>query len=425
MYNKPADTTNARANTLVVSKNNSIVHQPFLVRVTRMTSKLQAYLFFVARVSLLLFFTLTFFLSAFSTGRASLRAALSVPSLLGASESSLLVTNEDPIQHTQMTLSSAHGSVFLDIFAPVSPSSPIAQTNGGLLIIPGVGDNRQVPQLVNLLTSLAHTGITAMAMTTPDLINYNLSADDGDAAMLAFQKLSTLPNVNPAHVGIISFSGGVLAATLAAADARIRDNVAYVTSFGGYFNALDLLRTFGRRSIDIDGHSEPWNPDIVPLQVFGNVLTQALSASNRSLIRNALTQNGIPLTSDEIATLSSPARSIYHLLMGDQPNRIDANIDALPPSILIALQNLSPSALLSRIHAPIFLLHDRNDSSIPVTESRDFDAALTRLHHVHDYVEFHIFDHVLVRSHLNFWQTLTDGTHLFFILQRIIMLSSC
>jgi hypothetical protein len=45
---------------------------------------------------------------------------------------------------------------------------------------------------------------------------------------------------------------------------------------------------------------------------------------------------------------------------------------------------------------------------------------MTHLDHQHDYVEFHIFDHVQVKSDLQLNQELTDGTCLFSILSELL-----
>jgi hypothetical protein len=143
-----------------------------------------------------------------------------------------------------------------------------------------------------------------------------------------------------------------------------------------------------------------------------NVITQTFSPQDRSLITNAL-PNGTPLTPGEFAQLSPQAQAAYQLLTGSAPDKVDQNIAAL-----------SPSKLIDRIRAPFFLLHDRNDTSVPFTESRAFAAALTCLHHPYEYVEFHIFDHVEVRSNLALNQELTDGSHLFDILTRLLLADS-
>lgn len=85
---------------------------------------------------------------------------------------------------------------------------------------------------------------------------------------------------------------------------------------------------------------------------------------------------------------------------------------------------LSPARVIQHINAPIFLLHDHTDPSLPVAGSRDFAAALARIHHPYDYVELHVFDHVQVRSHPDLWQTVGDGSHLFAIINQLFLLST-
>ena len=78
------------------------------------------------------------------------------------------------------------------------------------------------------------------------------------------------------------------------------------------------------------------------------------------------------------------------------------------------LQQLSPSSVVTQLRPPIYLMHDKTDPFVPFTESIDFDAALTRLHHRHDFVAFSIFQHTEVRSSLNFQSLLSDGPRLFY-----------
>jgi hypothetical protein len=196
-----------------------------------------------------------------------------------------------------------------------------------------------------------------------------------------------------------------------------------VTVFGGYFNTVDVLRAFGHRSITADGHTEAWRPDPVPLEVLSNVVTKSFTPDEQNMIKQAIEQ-GPPLSTDEVATLSPSARAAYHLLAGDDPEHVEANIAALPSSVQTELTTLSPSQIVDRIHAPMFLLHDRHDPSIPFTESRAFAAALARLHHSYDYIEFNIFDHVRVRSNLSFGELAGDGAHLFSILDQMMLLGS-
>lgn len=389
----------------------------------RVISRARRNLTFALRALLLLLFIAGIFFSCLPLGRAAIRSALVLPALLSASQPAPLIVSGEPIQHTQMTIPSPTGMVNLDIYQPTAQNPLISSARSGVLIIPGVGDNRRDAQLINLSETMARAGLVVMDMLTLALKNYILSARDSDATVLAFEALNHLPAMQHSRSGIIAFSGGVSLASFAAADARIRAQVAFVAFFGGYFNTANLIRAFGRRAIDIDGKLEAWHPNIVPLQTVANTITQTLTANEQYLITNAINTNTL-LLPDEIDSLSPAAQTVYHLLMGDQPERVDANLAALPPMIHALLYELSPERVIQQIHAPIYLLHDRNDTLVPVTESRDFAAALAQLHKSYDYVEFHIFNHVEVRANSNLGTIIKDGSHLFIILDKILLASS-
>ena len=375
------------------------------------------------RIVLLFLFVVGFFFSCIPLGRATIRTAIVLPALLSASQPAWLVAMGEPIQHIQMTIPSPSGTVNLDVYQPTSPTPLISTARSGVLIVPGVGDNRGDAQLVNLSETMARAGLVVMDMLTPALSNYMLSARDTDATVLAFEALNHLPGMDRSRSGIIAFSGGVPLACFAAADPRIRAQVAYVALFGGYFNTTNLIRAFGQRAIYIDGKLEKWNPDIVPLQTIANTITQTFTADEQYLITEAVNTNTL-LASDKVNTLSPGARAAYHLLMGDEPERVDANIAALPATVHALLNELSPSRVIRQISAPIYLLHDRNDVLVPVTESRAFAVALKNISHPYDYVEFHIFNHVEIRANSNLGQIIIDGSHLFSLLDKILLASS-
>src|SRR5260370_5539198 len=319
------------------------------------------------RIVLTLLCLIGFLLSILPWGRAIARSALLLPALVAASQPAPLITNGETVAHKQMTVPSRGGTVYLDVYEPEASVPLIANARSGVLIIPGAGDNRQVPQLINFSEALARTGLVVMDMVTPTLINYDLSVQDSDAVVQAFQKLSHLPEMEGRRVGIMSFSAGVPLACFASIDPRIRDQVAYVTVFGGYFNTKSLLRAFGRRAMDIDGRTEYWQPTEVPILVLTNVITKVFSPDEHSRIVKAHAPGGSRLTHTQIAQLSPAAQAAYQLLTGSAPDKVDANIASLHHTIQTEVNEHSPSRAITKIRAQMFLLHDRNDSSIPVT----------------------------------------------------------
>jgi dienelactone hydrolase len=370
----------------------------------------------IARAALVLIFLFGFFFSVLPVGRAATRALFTLPALILASQPGVLSAAEEPVQHIHKTIQSNSGPVYLDVYEPTSPPPPVPGFREGMVVIPGVGDSRADPQLINFSQALARAGVVVMDITTPTLINYDLSSNDSDAVVQAFKALSHWPGVGANRVGIIGLSASDALACFAAADPRIRDSVAFITLFGGYFNARTLLQAVGRRALDVDGHMQPWQPQYVPIQVLSNVIAPLLPPTERYRLVNALTPGGIPFTPADLAGLSPDTVAVYHLLAGDEPGQVNRNLAALSSPIQALLKDLSPSRVINSIHAPIYLLHDRNDQFVPFTESRAFAAALIGIHHPHDFAEFGIFQHVEVRSNLNVWQLAGDSTSLFRIL---------
>jgi pimeloyl-ACP methyl ester carboxylesterase len=378
----------------------------------------------IARVVLVLLALGGFFLSVSPLGRAMARAALLLPSLITGSATAPLTLLGVPTHYTEMTIPSRSGPVFLEVYAPTSPPPPVPGVRGGLLIIPGVGDNRANPQLVNLSQSLAHTGLVVMVMRTPTLINYQLSPADSDAVVQAFDTLAHWPDVGADRVGIVCFSAGGTLGSLAAADPRIRDRGTFLVLFGGYFNVTTLLRDFGRRALIVDGQALPWHPRETSLRVLANTFASTLPPSEGARLAKAFAPGGAPLTDAELAQLSPPAAAAYHLLAGDQPERVEENLAALSPSMRVLSRELSPSTVVGQIHMPVYLLHDRNDAFIPFTQSRDFAAALTRLDHPYEFVEFSSFEHVEIRPGRGLGPLLIDGVRLFGILSKVLLIGS-
>lgn len=378
----------------------------------------------VARVLLILFFCVGLISSLSSWGRAFARTTMLLPSLLTASEPLPLKASGEPVRHSQMTVPSRNGTVYLDIYAPTTPAPLIPHVRNGVLILPGVGDQRRDPQLINLSEALAHSGMIVANMTTTTLLNDDVAAQDSDGVVQAFETLARLPGMAGQRIGMMSFSAGVPLACFAAADPRIRNRVAYIAAFGGYFNTASALRAVGRRTVSFDGKTERWQPVAYSLQVLTNVITRTFAPDEQYRLREAFAPGGSPLSPAEVARLSPGARAAYSLLSGSEPDNVDANLAALPPDVHAILAQLSPSRVIAEIRAPIFLLHDRYDAFLPFTESRDFAAALVRLHHEHDYVEFSIFTHVEVKSNLYLGQILGDGSRLFSIMNRVLLIGS-
>ncbi|MGE5333707.1 MAG: alpha/beta hydrolase family protein [Nitrososphaerota archaeon] len=346
-------------------------------------------------------------------GRGALRSAMLLPALVFASQPLPLTFNGEDVRHTSLTVPSKGGPVYLDVYEPAAPTPLIPGAREGVVIIPGVGDNRHEPQVINLVEGMARVGIVAMLMTTDTLIDYTLLPVDADAVAQAVLRLERWPGVGADRVGIVGFSAGGALASLAAAEPQMQGRIAFLTFFGGYFNADSLLEDFGRRALVADGKLYSWKPDPVPLLVLANTIATTVPAQEADILTSAFSNGVNPLSADQVAQLSPSTQAAYHLLVGDQPDRAAANVAALSPEMHQLLTALSPSTVVQDIFAPIYLLHDQSDPFVPYTESRDFDAALNRLGKEHEFVEFSIFQHVEVKSGLGLGPLIGDGIRLY------------
>src|SRR5205823_8663275 len=171
---------------------------------------------------------------------------------------------------------------------------------------------------------------------------------------------------------------------------------------------------------------QPWQPIPTSLYVLAITVSSLLSPTENKLLQKAFPLNkiGPPLTPQQQAQLSPNAAAFYHLLEGDEPGSVDRNLSALSPQIKTLFVQLSPVSVIDQIRAPIHLLHDRNDQSIPFTQSQEFAAALARIHHPYDFAAYGIFSHVQVQSNLGLSQLLSDGTRLFQTINSIVLVGS-
>jgi len=67
-------------------------------------------------------------------------------------------------------------------------------------------------------------------------------------------------------------------------------------------------------------------------------------------------------------------------------------LDALPPEAQVLLRRLSPDSRLDQLHAKVFIMHDREDASVPYVQSRLLAGHLRPGQGEYD--EFRFFAHV-------------------------------
>jgi pimeloyl-ACP methyl ester carboxylesterase len=201
-------------------------------------------------------------------------------------------------------------------------------------------EGRHDPRVRRAATLLARAGFDVAVPTIPGLTAARLRPSDAEpvvATLLA----------RPEPAVLLSVSIGAGPAFLAAADARARDRVTTLVSLGGYASAAELTRFFLTGDYAWDG-------------------TRGHVDHDPALVRTFLSAN--------LELLGPDARR----LLDRDPGAIAAFLAAPPPAARDLLDALSPLTRLPDIHAPLVLIHGRNDRAVPYTETLRLAAARPR-----------------------------------------------
>lgn len=285
------------------------------------------------------------------------------------------------------------------------------ERRAALLIIPGAAPRGlDDPRVIRLAQFAARLGFVVMILELPDLMQGIVHPGELEGVVTAFQFLQGQPSVDPDRIGILGFSVGGGLALVAAADRRIREDVALVGSFGGYYDLRDVIIAATSGTVQMDGESEPWQPARHMLKVLRRSLVHTVEdPDERQALARALEGDVHP------SVLSPEARLVHDLLVGSDPQRARHLLKDSPPRLASMLHRLSPRSNLDALRAEVFLVHSKEDPLIPYVESRRLrDALEARGLGVH-HSELSIFDHLNPSLPADPLTILGDGARLLFI----------
>jgi dienelactone hydrolase len=253
---------------------------------------------------------------------------------------------------------------------------PDGDHHPGLLVCLGVVPvGVDHPQVARLGEALARSGFAALLHWSPAMRDRRFDPEDVEDLALAFQWLIERPDVDPARSGFLGTCVGGAFGLMAAADARVRDRVAFVAAYAPFASMRTLARDIASATRLVGEAREPWPVDPLTRQVFVRSMTELLEPGEAAWLRRACAERGGQVDED---ALSEDGRAVYPLLTALDAAAAEAAITRLPPAMRARLDAMSPVKYLQDIHAPLLvILHDRGDGVIPVAESRSLRAALT------------------------------------------------
>jgi dienelactone hydrolase len=259
----------------------------------------------------------------------------------------------------------------------------------GIILVHGVNETgKDDPRIVWLADLLARSGFVVL---TPDFLGFKsltLRTSDVEELVASIRYLgSRREDVRPGRVGLIGFSYGAGPTIIAATDARVRDQVPFVVSFGGYYDLLNVIafittgyHEFGAvRGRTVPNEYSRW----IFLRYNLGLISSARDRHILKEIAEAKARNPAVDAGPLAATLGPEGRTAYALLVNQEPERVGALVEALGPGIREQIRFLSPSRVIQDLRGRLFVVHSDPDDFLPVTESLRLAAALESRGNVH------------------------------------------
>jgi pimeloyl-ACP methyl ester carboxylesterase len=251
-----------------------------------------------------------------------------------------------------------------------------AQPKAALVLAPGLGrEGRRDARLVAFALALAQVGYRVLVPDVPNFQAQRVAA--GDSVILADSVRFLLARQDGrSRVGIAAVSYAAGPAILAALEPDIAARVSAVAAIGGYYDTRTVV-TFFTTGYFRERPDAPWQhraPNAYGKWVFVLANAERIAdprdrTSLTAMARRKLADLNAGIDDLGIG-LGPEGKAVLDLLANGDPDRVPALIDALPPGVREDLDGLSLARLdLSKLRAELVLIHGRDDSIIPYTES--------------------------------------------------------
>jgi hypothetical protein len=232
------------------------------------------------------------------------------------------------------------------------------------------------PQVAVCGKALARAGFAALLYWSPAMRSFRLDPDDIENISLAYNWLIEQPNVDPSRSGLLGTCVGGSFAMMAAASPRIRVRVSFVSAYAPFSSMWTFVRDIASASRCLTGQREPWRVDQLTRKVFVHSLTALLEPEEAQRLREAFEVAPVQAGFDS-NNLSPEGKAVHALLIQPDAETAEQALHCLPPLMQARFTTMSPINYLDDLHPARFVhLHDIGDQLIPISESRNIQAAL-------------------------------------------------
>lgn len=301
-------------------------------------------------------------------------------------------TNAIPrgILMSEVTYSCGNRAIAANLYRPDDQGR-----HSGIVLAHGAMENGKDDLALRLAgKSLARAGYVTLVPQLENLSRFRLHQDDIETLVTSFQYLSRQKFIND-RVGMM---GGCLSAPLvllAAEEPSISQDIAVITSWGGYYNIRDWVQAVITEYYTYQGETKRWKPRIVLAEEVAKWLIELLPSSSDQVYIGEMLR-GSSLGSAR-GSLSASGQAMYELLANRDPERVGDLWTRLDPKTQRTLASLSPHLKIDQLQTKIAIIHTFVDDAIPSVESRKLAQAIEDENKVYFRI-FYQFSHVNVEG---------------------------
>jgi dienelactone hydrolase len=257
----------------------------------------------------------------------------------------------------------------------------------GLVVAHGVHYQGIDGRLVPFARELARSGLVVLTPFLEDLADYRIDPRSVGELADSVLYLHGRHDLVDGPVGLLGFSFGGGLALLAAAEPALHDRLSHVVSIGGYHDLGRVLRFYLTGVADtpdgpVPGHPHEYGPLVLLYRHLDALVPRRDRGPIREAVRAWLREEWDRARALALRLTSTRARKLFALVDGRMLDRLRPRLQKLLAADRSALAALSPRDKLSRIGAPVYLLHGEGDTVIPASEARWAAAELGP--HEHD-----------------------------------------
>jgi len=269
--------------------------------------------------------------------------------------------------------------------------------------------------------SLARAGYVALIPQLENLSRFRLHPDDIESLVTSFQYLSRQKFTND-KIGVMGVCLSAPLALLAAVEPDISQDVAVVTSWGGYYNIRDWVQAVLTEHCTYQGETKPWKPRAAMAEEVPKWLIELLpNSSDRAHVEEMLREDA---SASATSDLSPSGQAMYELLANRDPERVADLWARLDRKTQQTLASLSPHLSIDQLQAKIVIIHTLVDDAIPSVESLKLEQAIDDEKKVYFRI-FHQFTHVSVEDLLkariaNLHNVISEAAHFYLFIYHVL-----